>query len=342
MPYRAKVTPNKRLLASHLTTCSLTAALGSREDVQQQPSSLKSITRRFIWILDYIKPSRVFNLRGRRVERVSYAEHSTVASRTPYIRSAQIPLLNPWSTFGFEGQLLGTATSLRYAIYSQSNDLRIPFLSEDGPAQYDRLVADNLAIGLTPSSSSSSHPSLLEIPDFTERIERQRIGTEQTTPFELDDHTGDISGVTSSPTDIVPVSVHPLKDKNLFQTTAYIIRPDGEKGGVLMMIDTQSCHNLLSFERWKSLNLKMEPYDRKLYPLQTFSAPVRGVKPHGIVKNVEWHIANHMRTNISDYLVVDMRDYDAVLGQSDIVRYDILRPGPGIERPAVDRNLVQA
>ena len=308
-------------------------ALDSREDVQQRPSSRKSKRRWFIWILKYILPPRLSNLRRRRTEQARPVNHSTVAfpART---RSTQTPAWDQWSTHGFEGQVSGPSTIESHSIYS----FRVPFLPEDSHPLHDGLEAENLATGLTPLSSSPSPPAIA-IPDSGDTT---AIETEQTSPLVLDNNTGDISGVSSSPTDTVPVSVHSLRNKNPFQETAYIIRPNGKKRGVLMMIDTQSCCNLLDVEKWKPLNLKMEPYDRTLYPLQTFSAPIRGVKPCGIAKNVEWHIAGHMKTNISDFLVVDMRHYDAVLGSSDIIRYDILRPGPGIERPAVDRNLVQA
>ncbi|KAI9038289.1 retropepsin-like aspartic protease [Aspergillus affinis] len=304
----------------------------SREDVQQRPSSRKPKRRRFIWFLNYILPPSLFNLRQRRTEQVSPAGHFTVASSVYRNQSTQTPTWDPWSTAGFEEQLSGPSTPRRNIIYSQSNSLRVPFLPEDDHPLRDGLAAKNFASGLTPLSSSSSDPSFLAVPDFTETTVSQYVGTEHTTPFVLDNDTGDIPGVMPSPTG----------KKNLFLETAYIISPDGTKGGVLMVIDTQSCCNLLSVERSEHLGLEWEPYDRVLYPLQTVSSPIGVIRPYGIVRDVEWHISGHMITNISDFLVVDMKDYDAVLGQSDIIRYEILRPGPGLERPAVDRNLTLA
>lgn len=103
------------------------------------------------------------------------------------------------------------------------------------------------------------------------------------------------------------------------------------KVSALMALDTQASANLMDVELQQELELMMEPCDQELVPLQTKTGKDR-IKPFGIAKDVSWHFAQREKTFTSDFLVVDMKNYNAILGRKDIKKLEILKSGPGLER----------
>ncbi|KAA8650893.1 hypothetical protein EYZ11_011687 [Aspergillus tanneri] len=159
--------------------------------------------------------------------------------------------------------------------------------------------------------------------------------TDQTTPLQGGYGTDPIKEV--DPRQRVALQVS-SEDNDGWVFPAFIITADGRKEGALMSLDTQSGTNLLSVERWRDLGLALEPYHVTVLPLQSRSTNPAGIATRGIIRNVDWHFAGGTATYMSDFLVIDMTEYDAILGQVDIKRYRLLDPGPGLRRPVEVRD----
>ncbi|PWY83383.1 hypothetical protein BO70DRAFT_395830 [Aspergillus heteromorphus CBS 117.55] len=173
-------------------------------------------------------------------------------------------------------------------------------------------------------------------------------GTDQKTPFrqpeqsspplplDNDDRRSQTSTVRSSS----QANLTLIPSNGSYKWSVYMIREDASKESFRMALDTQSATNLLCVEAWRELRLELHPYTDKIIPLQCGEGEPIRMKPKGIVKNVAWHFAGGKRTYVSDFVVLDMPRFDAILGNEDINRWRILQPGPGLEaRHAVVRDL---
>ncbi|PYH92128.1 hypothetical protein BO71DRAFT_432167, partial [Aspergillus ellipticus CBS 707.79] len=137
-------------------------------------------------------------------------------------------------------------------------------------------------------------------------------------------------------------NLSPVSTNSDYIETAFILKPSGQKAHLRLGLDTQCNANLMSIDTWRETGLKLQPlFDRTILPLQSpsDSGEQTRIKPKGIIHAVDWHFAGGEKTYTSDFVVVDMERFDAILGRGDIRRYRILVSGAGLlERNAVVRN----
>ncbi|KAI2962259.1 hypothetical protein CBS147324_9547 [Aspergillus niger] len=134
------------------------------------------------------------------------------------------------------------------------------------------------------------------------------------------------------------VNLSPVSTNSEYNEPVFMIGSDPkEKVPTLMALDTQASANLMDVDLQRELKLEIERCDQELVPLQTKTGKDR-IKPIGIAKGVEWHFAQREKTFTSDFLVVDMKNYNIILGRKDIKRLRILKSGPGLERRTMIRS----
>ncbi|PYI00634.1 hypothetical protein BO78DRAFT_401932 [Aspergillus sclerotiicarbonarius CBS 121057] len=206
--------------------------------------------------------------------------------------------------------------------YSERNSLDVPTPGTGG----------RISICLAPGSTSSGSPAVFTLasppPDD--------IDTKQTSPPEQREEFGQVGDDERSQSSSIKSSS--LEDLSTVSTnSAWYIEPvvvvannNRHKEAALMALDTQASANLMDAVLCRELGMTPEPCSQDLIPLQTESGDAVRIKPHGRVRRVAWHFAHHGRTHVSDFLVVDLRDYNAILGNRDIRRLKILAPGPGL------------
>ncbi|RAL04505.1 retropepsin-like aspartic protease, partial [Aspergillus ibericus CBS 121593] len=190
-----------------------------------------------------------------------------------------------------------------------------------------------VALCLAPGSTTGSESLAIITPASTRPDE---LDTKQTTPPEQpaafsqgsDEERSQRSSVKSiSLEDLSPVSTN---SEWYIKPVFVVANNNRHKEPALMALDTQASANLMDLVLCKELGMSPEPCSQDLLPLQTESGNEIRIAPHGRVRRVAWHFAGSGRTYVSDFLVVDLRDYNAILGKRDIRRLKILAPGPGL------------
>ncbi|GKZ32225.1 hypothetical protein AbraIFM66950_001435 [Aspergillus brasiliensis] len=185
------------------------------------------------------------------------------------------------------------------------------------------------------SVSSSSRISAAVSPGLS-TLGSAGISTDQTTPsdpqteFRLSGHDEDIQATSLDR--ISQENLSPVSTNSEYSEPVFMIGSNpANKVATLMALDTQAWANLMDVELQRELELKIERCDQELVPLQTRSGK-DSIKPIGIAKGVSWHFAQREKTFTSDFLVVDMKNYNTILGRRDIKKLRILTSGPGLER----------
>ncbi|KAF9892681.1 hypothetical protein FE257_001083 [Aspergillus nanangensis] len=117
-----------------------------------------------------------------------------------------------------------------------------------------------------------------------------------------------------------------------FCRVGYMVKADLEVQPILITFDTQSGENLLSVEMADKLGFGlMECDDVILCPLRTKSAINSEIIATRKV-TVDWYFQSEAATYTTTFLVVDMKDYDAILGKHCLAEYGIVTVfdrGPG-------------
>lgn len=108
-----------------------------------------------------------------------------------------------------------------------------------------------------------------------------------------------------------------------FQRNVYFIGEDLGKIPMRMSIDTQSRFSVIARDKAEKLALAMKKCEEMICPLtigsQKNEAPVEGMV------EADWHFFNGEETYTTTFRVVDMTDFDVLLGRDDIAELGLVR-----------------
>ncbi|GAQ45556.1 retropepsin-like aspartic protease [Aspergillus tubingensis] len=216
----------------------------------------------------------------------------------------------------------------------QNNPPDIP--TYDNPDSYRIENSSRRTHGRNSDSASSSSRISAAVSPGLSTLASAGISTDQTTPSDPQTEfrlPGDDEYIRATSLDrISQVNLSPVSTNSEYSEEVFMVGSNpATKVSALMALDTQASANLMDIELQQELELEMEPCDQELVPLQTKTGKDR-IKPFGIAKGVSWHFAQREKTFTSDFLVVDMKNYNAILGRKDIKKLEILKSGPGLER----------
>ncbi|KAL3475419.1 hypothetical protein BJX99DRAFT_229572 [Aspergillus californicus] len=99
---------------------------------------------------------------------------------------------------------------------------------------------------------------------------------------------------------------------------------------LVALVDTGTQVNVISLDHWKSLNkdhkLVLVPDGEGLRPLEADPLPVLGSV------ELEWQFKDGSCTFTSLFRVIQMDDYDVLLGKEAVKNHDLLLPGNDLRR----------
>ncbi|GJP88538.1 short chain dehydrogenase family protein [Aspergillus niger] len=253
---------------------------------------------------------------------------------------ARQPMIGREFTVNRRQQLHESNRNRRPVMGDQSNPPDIP--TYDNPDSYRFMISSRRTDGRNSDSASSSSGISTAVSPGPSTLVSTGISTDQTTPsdpqteFRLPGDDGDIRATSLDR--MSQVNLSPVSTNSEYNEPVFMIGSDPkEKVPTLMALDTQASANLMDVDLQRELKLEIERCDQELVPLQTKTGKDR-IKPIGIAKGVEWHFAQREKTFTSDFLVVDMKNYNIILGRKDIKRLRILKSGPGLERRTMIRS----
>ncbi|GKZ90094.1 hypothetical protein AnigIFM59636_001592 [Aspergillus niger] len=221
----------------------------------------------------------------------------------------------------------------------QSNPRDFPTYNK--PDSYRIVISNRRTDGRNPVPASSRGISAAVSPRPSTLVSTG-MSTDQTTPSDPQTEfrlPGDDEDIGATSLDLMSqVNLSPVSTNSEYSEPVFIIGSDpANVVPTLMALDTQAGANLMDVDLQRELKLKIENCDQELVPLQTKTGKDI-IKPIGIAKDVAWHFAQREKTFISDFLVVDMKNYNTILGKTDIKRLKILKSGPGLERRTTIRS----
>ncbi|BCS03042.1 retropepsin-like aspartic protease [Aspergillus luchuensis] len=300
-----------------------------------KPSRTRGLLQSAKRILSLFHPRRIFDHQQRSEDKVKMSNRQTNHELVVVGSQARLPMNGRGPTVNRRPQLHESNRNhdvrlYRPAMDDQNNHSDIP--TYDNPDSYRIEISSRRTDGRnSDSASSSSRISAAVSPGLS-----TQASTDQTTP--LDPHTelrlpGDDEYIRATSLDrISQVNLSPVSTNSEYSEEVFMVGSNPtNKVSALMALDTQASANLMDVELQQELELMMEPCDQELVPLQTKTGKDR-IKPFGIAKDVSWHFAQREKTFTSDFLVVDMKNYNAILGRKDIKKLEILKSGPGLER----------
>ncbi|BCS14691.1 hypothetical protein ALUC_61247A [Aspergillus luchuensis] len=271
-----------------------------------KPSRTRGLLQSAKRILSLFHPRRIFDHQQRSEDKVKMSNRQTNHELVVVGSQARLPMNGRGPTVNRRPQLHES---------NRNHDVRLY-----RPAMDDQNNHSDI-----PTISAAVSPGL-----------STQASTDQTTP--LDPHTelrlpGDDEYIRATSLDrISQVNLSPVSTNSEYSEEVFMVGSNPtNKVSALMALDTQASANLMDVELQQELELMMEPCDQELVPLQTKTGKDR-IKPFGIAKDVSWHFAQREKTFTSDFLVVDMKNYNAILGRKDIKKLEILKSGPGLER----------
>nr|XP_001396048.2 hypothetical protein ANI_1_2280104 [Aspergillus niger CBS 513.88] len=285
-------------------------------------------------ILSPFLPRKIFDHQQRSEDKVKMNNRETGRELVPVGPQARQPMIGREFTVNRRQQLHESNRNRRPVMGDQSNPPDIP--TYDNPDSYRFMISSRRTDGRNSDSASSSSGISTAVSPGPSTLVSTGISTDQTTPsdpqteFRLPGDDGDIRATSLDR--MSQVNLSPVSTNSEYNEPVFMIGSDPkEKVPTLMALDTQASANLMDVDLQRELKLEIERCDQELVPLQTKTGKDR-IKPIGIAKGVEWHFAQREKTFTSDFLVVDMKNYNIILGRKDIKRLRILKSGPGLER----------
>ncbi|KAL5366210.1 hypothetical protein BJX96DRAFT_30191 [Aspergillus floccosus] len=126
-----------------------------------------------------------------------------------------------------------------------------------------------------------------------------------------------------------PISpVQSLTKKYQFPAVFQGCNPTKTRG--LMVLDTGAEINVMSSDMANRLGLPLQTIEpHNLVPVHSDGKGQPGLTVQYEVE-VDWHFLGGTETYITRFVVLDMSDYDILLGQEDIWKYQLLVPGQGL------------
>lgn len=192
-------------------------------------------------------------------------------------------------------------------------------------------VADDEYEG--PSSNATSAP---DSPCFTEVVDGQQGTTAGTTPAvdsnRPPEHTDDEAEEGRAEDAKINLEDSISSNESYgnvsggFTYPAHVVANPAEKKQMIVALDTQASANLIRTKVCERMNLQTEPCHVILSPLQSASEQQTEIVATRIARNVPWHWDGCDKTYTTDFLVVDMKQFDAILGGKDIAKHGFLRP----------------
>ncbi|PWY63124.1 hypothetical protein BO83DRAFT_324832 [Aspergillus eucalypticola CBS 122712] len=304
-----------------------------------KPSRTRGLLRSAKRILSLFLPRKIFDHQQRSEDKVKMSNQQTNHELVVVGSHARLPMNGRGPTVNLRPQLHESNRNNDVRLYRPSMDNQndhsdIP--TYDNPDSYRFETFSRRTDGRNSDSASSCSRISAAVSPGLSTLASAGISTDQTTPSDPQTEfrlPGDDEYIRATSLDrISQVNLSPVSTNSEYSEEVFMVGSNpATKVSALMALDTQASANLMDVELQQELALMMEPCDQELVPLQTKTGKDR-IKPFGIAKGVSWHFAQREKTFTSDFLVVDMKNYNAILGRKDIKKLEILKSGPGLER----------
>ncbi|PLB46409.1 hypothetical protein P170DRAFT_438211 [Aspergillus steynii IBT 23096] len=108
---------------------------------------------------------------------------------------------------------------------------------------------------------------------------------------------------------------------------AFVVDDPNTKKFFIIAFDTQAYTNLIRTDICERMGLHTEPHHEVINPLQSMSGQKGPIVVNSIARNVPWHFACGDKTYTTDFLVVDMEAFDAIIGIRSINKHKFLKLG---------------
>ncbi|RAH67570.1 retropepsin-like aspartic protease [Aspergillus aculeatinus CBS 121060] len=126
-------------------------------------------------------------------------------------------------------------------------------------------------------------------------------------------------------------------DDDFFTPTATVVTADPNITiEVLAALDSQARASIMKKSIQEQAKLILEPCNLVLLPLGSTLNNYK-ISVLGIVRDVDWYFAATARTYTTDFYVVDIEEFDVVIGQPTIKQYGLLRKHTEIPRRVLRR-----
>ncbi|KAL2812513.1 hypothetical protein BJX63DRAFT_244614 [Aspergillus granulosus] len=104
-----------------------------------------------------------------------------------------------------------------------------------------------------------------------------------------------------------------------------------EVWGMMAGLDTGSKVNLMSRHHFDRLQ---RAHNIQMYRARKDIVPLNGkqMKAHGIARGVLWQFGKGFKTYKSDFYILDMDQFDVLIGEKTISKYELLSPGADTQR----------
>ncbi|KAL2814900.1 hypothetical protein BDW59DRAFT_17442 [Aspergillus cavernicola] len=182
--------------------------------------------------------------------------------------------------------------------------------------------SQNLSINLTTQLASVSQ-------QFADREDPQVSDDSRTL------HDGIPPGTPNTKSSIISDSQHGRSELSKCFSYDVVVRRPGDSPAnnyrLIASVDTQCKVNLLNYEHWKTLNrdgrVAMRPVeDEAVKPLESSSIRVLGLV------RLEWQFSQGSCTYEDVFRIIEMEDYDVLIGSDTVREHQVLQPGTELQR----------